>query len=212
MDPERAARGCVLEEVQNGDALGQRRRGGDRCTRSLPAHRRTGSSVLEPKHLREVLAECEGHIWWAEPTFDKAALDPLVEIVDAERINEIKILTGTKPSPTDVRNAFAPFITEMKALGIDAEIRHVAKPDLALHDRFIVGKNVVWNVPPSGVVTGKGSYSQFKRIDPAAAFRRLVDEGFAGRRLVIQGFESTERDRQALDVARVVGEDSMPSA
>ena len=141
---------------------------------AVPAH---SVLIVEPdrpfsnrKHLRDVLSECSDHIWWAEPHFDKAGLDPLVEVADAATIKEIKILTGAKPSSADVKNAYLPFVAEMRALGIDTEIRHVAKPDFALHDRFIIGKDVVWNVPPLGVVTGRGSYSHFKRVDEEPPF------------------------------------------
>jgi hypothetical protein len=129
------------------------------------------------KHLREVLSECEGYIWWAEPHFDKAGLDAIVEIAEVKKITEIRILTGSMPSPADLKNAYAPFISEMKTLGIVAEVRHVAKPDLQLHDRFIIGKNVVWNVPPSGVVTGKGGYSYFTRVEERPPFEEWWSKG-----------------------------------
>lgn len=129
------------------------------------------------KHLRDVLSECKGHIWWVDPHFDKAGLDPLSEVADVTRIAEIRILTGAKPSPTDARNAYLPFKSEMEALGIKVEIRHIAKPDLALHDRFIIGENLAWNVPPLAVVTGKGSYSQFTRIDTPPPFAAWWDKG-----------------------------------
>ena len=125
------------------------------------------------KHLREVLSQCDDYIWWPEPHFDKAGLD--FDRRGRERKSEapeIKNPDRLDAEPADIKNAYAPFVAEMKTLGVAAEVRHVAKPDLALHDRFIIGqKTVVWNVPPSGVVThGKGGYSYFTRVEERPPF------------------------------------------
>lgn len=121
------------------------------------------------RHLRETLRECTGYIWWADPHFDKAGLEPLVDEVDGDSVKEIRILTGSIPTPSEVANHYKPFEMEMANVGVEVEVRVVAGPDRDWHDRYIVGKNVVWNAPPIKTVM-KGSYSEFKKTDAKPPF------------------------------------------
>ena len=101
-------------------------------------------------HLRQIIRSCEGYLHWAEPHLPRKALESLVAEADSLRIDEIKLVS--RPPKDEELELFKTdwrrFQTEMKALGIEAEWRLVPPRSLDLHDRYIFGTNVVWNVPP----------------------------------------------------------------
>jgi hypothetical protein len=121
------------------------------------------------RHLRETLREAEDYLWWADPHFDKSALEPLSDEADPTRVSAIRILTGSMPSPAEMASHYRPFIEEMANRGITVEIRVVPGPDRDWHDRFIVTKSAVWNTPPTKMVT-KGDYSEFTKTDNRPPF------------------------------------------
>ena len=92
------------------------------------------------RHRRETLREAEAYVWWADPHYDKSALEPLSDEADPTRISAIRILTGSMPSPAEIASHYRPFIDEMANRGITVEIRVVPGPDRDWHDRFIVSK------------------------------------------------------------------------
>lgn len=122
--------------------------------------------VVEPerpfsniRHLRETIRSCQGYVWWADPHFEKRGFEPLADEADSTKIKEIRILSGTRPSPAEVAD-YKRFSEEMNLLGITVEYRVVAPPERKWHDRFIISEDRAWNVPPLGAVS-KGSYSEF---------------------------------------------------
>jgi hypothetical protein len=127
--------------------------------------------VVEPerpysnrRHLRETFRLCRGHVWWADPHFERRGLEPLADEADSTKFQSIRILTGSRPTPADVAE-FERFKEEMRHLGITVEVRVVAPPDRTWHDRYIVTSGKAWNVPPIGVLS-KGSYSEFSETAP----------------------------------------------
>lgn len=113
------------------------------------------------RHLREVLRACRDHIWWTEPHFSPKLLEALADEADAERISEIRILTGAEKRD-DLRKRgaeeFRRFQKEMEALGIAAEWRIMGgKRDK--HDRFVLERSRSWNMPPINTLL-KGDYSE----------------------------------------------------
>lgn len=124
--------------------------------------------VVEPdrpysnvRHLRETLRACREFIWWADPHFEKRGFEPLIDEADGQKVQSIRILSGTRPSSRDLQD-YERFVTEMKTLGIEVEYGIVAAPDRDWHDRYIVTKGAAWNVPPLGAVA-KGNYSEFSQ-------------------------------------------------
>lgn len=113
------------------------------------------------RHLRETLRACRDFIWWADPHFEKRGFEPLADEADASRVQSIRILSGTRPSPGDVSD-YERFKAELESGGISVEFRVVAPPDREWHDRYIVTRDAAWNVPGLGVIT-KGSYSEFTK-------------------------------------------------
>jgi hypothetical protein len=120
------------------------------------------------RHLRETLRACRGYIWWADPHFDKQAFEPLEDEADATKIAEIKILSSGRPEQA-AANDYRRFSEEMLTLGITVEWRSVRPPDRDWHDRFIITRGKVWNVPPAGAIF-KGRYSEFKATEITPPF------------------------------------------
>lgn len=116
------------------------------------------------RYLRETLRACRDYIWWADPHFEKRGFEPLADEADAAKVTSIRILSGTRPKPREIKD-YELFKAEMGALGITVEMRIVAPPDREWHDRFIVTRDAAWNVPGLGVLA-KGSYSQFTKTTP----------------------------------------------
>jgi hypothetical protein len=112
------------------------------------------------RHIREVIRSCRDFIWWTEPHFAPKLLEPLVDEADADRISEIRILTGAESRAKLLkrgREDFKRFQEEMKSLGIAATWRIGAKQ--GKHDRFILERSRTWNLPPINTLL-KGDYSE----------------------------------------------------
>jgi hypothetical protein len=129
-------------------------------------------------HLRQILRSCEGYIHWAEPHLPRKALESLVSEADASRIKEIK-LVSRPPKDEELplfKTDWQRFKKEMNALAIEAEWRLVPAKSLNLHDRYIVGRNTVWNVPPVNSLH-KGDYAEAFKTPNRPPFDRWWTEG-----------------------------------
>ena len=131
-------------------------------------------------HLRQIIRSCEGYLHWAEPHLPRKALESLVSEADGSRIDEIK-LVSRPPKDEELalyKTDWQRFKKEMKALHIAAEWRFVPSKSLDLHDRYIVGRNTVWNVPPVNSLH-KGDYAEAFKTPNRPPFDRWWREGTA---------------------------------
>jgi hypothetical protein len=134
--------------------------------------------VIEPDrpfsnamHLRQVLRSCEDYIYWAEPHLPRKSLESLVLEADRSKISEIRLVSSPKEVDDATKADWKRFRSEMKALGILAEWRVAAPGTLALHDRFIIGRHQVWNVPPVNSLH-KGDYAEAFRSPNRPPFEK----------------------------------------
>lgn len=81
---------------------------------------------------------------------------------DGARIAEIRLLSGPTNANEDVHKDLKRFTAEMRHLGVAVEWRIVPKHDLDWHDRFILGRDRAWNVPPVNTLY-KGDYAELAR-------------------------------------------------
>jgi hypothetical protein len=109
--------------------------------------------------LREILGRCTEYIWWADPHFRTRAFAEIVTTAKSSRIKEVKILSRSEMVDNTVKSEYRRFKREMKGKGITAEWRTAEKTPF--HDRFIMGANVVYNVPPVGIIFFEGEYSEW---------------------------------------------------
>ncbi len=121
--------------------------------------------------LRKILARCTGYIWWADPHFGTRALEELAIIAKPSRVKEIKILsrTGIIQDMEKAKSDYKRFKEEMEGKGIRVEWR--TTEGRISHDRFIIGANVVYNVPPVNTIF-EGSYSEAIESDTRPPFER----------------------------------------
>lgn len=135
----------------------------------VPEEQAASLRVVEPERpysnvlaLRETLRACDDYIWWAEVHLDRKVLEPLSYEADGARITEIRLLSGPANANDDTNKDLKRFTAEMKHLGIAIEWRIVPRKELVWHDRYILGRNQAWNVPPVNTLH-KGDYSELSR-------------------------------------------------
>jgi hypothetical protein len=110
-------------------------------------------------HLRQMLRSCEDYIHWAEPHLPCKALESLAVEADRAKISSIKLVSSPREVDEATRKDWKRFRTEMQALGITAEWRVAAPGTLGLHDRYVIGRRQVWNLPPVNSLH-KGDYAE----------------------------------------------------
>ncbi|MDA0525798.1 hypothetical protein [Methanococcoides alaskense] len=127
-------------------------------------------------HLRKILAECDGYIWWLDKHFGAKGFEPLVESVDANKVEHIKILTGNPHIDEKMKNDFKRFKEEMKNRGIDAECRVILDKGTFhdIHDRWIISKDLIYNVPPINSIY-KGQFSEINITNKMPPFEKWWD-------------------------------------
>ncbi|MBI4299012.1 MAG: DEAD/DEAH box helicase [Chloroflexi bacterium] len=107
--------------------------------------------------LREILRSCEDYIWWADPHFGARALEELAVVVDPSKIREIRILSRSDQFTERAKSDFQRLCQEMARKGIAVEWRTTDKS--ISHDRYIVGANQAYNVPPVNAIF-QGAYGE----------------------------------------------------
>jgi hypothetical protein len=127
-------------------------------------------------HLRYLLRECAEYIWWAEPHLNQKALEPLATEVDPARVSEIHLLSGPTAIDDTTRRDWHRFKKEMAAVNINAEWRVLAKNAVPFHDRYLMGREGAWNVPPVNSLY-KGSYAEATRCETRPPFPDWWSEG-----------------------------------
>ena len=149
-----------------------------RITMAVPGGSATQVRVIAPERpysnvvaLRQILRECEGYIWWAEPHLGRKALEPLALEADVAKISDIRLLSGDKAVDDTARSDFKRFHAEMQNIGISSEWRVIEKSKINWHDRFVIGRKQAWNVPPVNTLH-KGDYSEATRTPTRPPFER----------------------------------------
>jgi hypothetical protein len=117
---------------------------------------------------RKTFESCEDYIWFEDRFLNFETLALLKEIIENLNVNSIRILTSL------VRNdgINEKFLNDIKNLvrmvypkGITLEVRVVTTIDLhrKVHDRYLLGSNILWSLPPVGSVL-EGQSSAFKEF------------------------------------------------
>ncbi len=111
--------------------------------------------------LRRILSECEGYIYWLDKHFLATGLEPLWEAVDGNRVREVRILSlklENNSGRTPLR-AYRDLRKELAKKDVHLEWRFIDSSKVKkTHDRWIIGKDYVRNVPDVGtILSGKHS-------------------------------------------------------
>jgi hypothetical protein len=125
------------------------------------------------RNLREILRNSTEFVHWFDKHFSLKGLEPLHDEADGTKINEIRILSGITSGRVNerLRDDFIRFRDEMKTRQINAELRILCNKEILndIHDRWIVSKNSVFNIPPVDTIF-QGQYSEMKKTENRPPF------------------------------------------
>ena len=107
-------------------------------------------------NLRQILKNCERHIWWADRYFNSRGLEELIRAIDPALVREVRILSGPDNVDERAKREFARFCEELEHKSVSAEwcvLKGFA------HDRFILSERACFLVPSIDTIV-RGQYSQ----------------------------------------------------
>jgi hypothetical protein len=117
-------------------------------------------TYLDPKRpftnvlaLRRVIRELRGSALWYEQHMGIKTLEILIEEIDCDNLNELRLLSGPAHVTDRVKKSFERFVTELQHDGVNAEWR-VLPPDFArqFHARVLFDEESIWELPPLNVL------------------------------------------------------------
>ena len=131
-----------------------------------------GKPFSNKKVLRDILNNCEDYIYWVDKYFSKPGLDLLFEAIDLKRIKEVKILMLEEKVDDKFKKMFEDLKKEVKPSGVAVEIGFLEATERHdIHDRWIISKNKVFNVPSTDTVA-RGQYSETKETKNRPPFEK----------------------------------------
>lgn len=152
--------------VRDGDSITFNLLAADRAT--LP-----DAYLLSPKtlysnrrFLTELVAHCDGTLFWIDKFFSKEGLGYLIDGADGARLNRVVIISGEKNFDARATDHYADARVELLERGIKLEWRICRDVDTlkVWHGRWIVSASAAWNVPPVRSVA-KGQFDEILPTD-----------------------------------------------
>lgn len=129
-------------------------------------------------HIRELIRKSSIYIYWFDRYFTRKGLGFLAEEVDPDRVDEVKILSGTKQTDHNLRSSFKDFQKELRNKGIDAEMRVLVGDKIReIHDRWLITENKTYNIPSINTIKGK-QYAEITISPSQKPFEEWWEEGF----------------------------------
>ena len=114
--------------------------------------------------ILDVIKSCEEYIYWIDKYFSSVGLKLLLQAIDNKRVKQIKISTSIDKVDGELRDLFKDFKAELKNKGVSSEMRVIINNKIKsnIHDRWIISKNVCFNVPSTDTLA-RGQYSEIKK-------------------------------------------------
>ena len=134
-------------------------------------HKQADAKLLSPqtpfsnkKAVRDVIASCEGYIYWVDKYFSRAGLDLLAESLNNKKVKDIRILMLPDKTNEKFLSLYKDFKKEFKHYGINCRLRFITNKKLKrdIHDRWIISKNLCYNMPSTDTIA-RGQFSEVKR-------------------------------------------------
>jgi hypothetical protein len=99
--------------------------------------------------LLKVIRSLSGRVLWYEQHMSRKNLEALIEELDPDQVNELRLLSGPAHVTAKVKRAFESFAAELQNKGIHAEWR-VLPADVArdIHARVLFDETTAWELPP----------------------------------------------------------------
>jgi hypothetical protein len=88
-------------------------------------------------------------VFWYEQHMSRKNLEPLIEEIDPEQVNEIRLLSGPANITDKVKRSCESFVAEMQNKGVHVEWR-ILPADVArdIHARVLFDDAAGWELPP----------------------------------------------------------------
>ena len=117
----------------------------------------------------DAIRSCEDYICWVDK-YSKVGFELLVQSLDKNKVKEIKILTSVDKVDERLK-VLKDFKDEMKYSQVVCEMRVIVDSKLLsdIHDRWIISKNVSYNIPCTDVVA-RGQYSEVNKTENSTPF------------------------------------------
>jgi hypothetical protein len=127
-------------------------------------------------NFRQAIRSCKEHIYWIDRYFGHDGLEFLMDGMDQSSVKEVKILSSLYKNENQINqklhDAFKTLQEEMKRKGIEIEFRVISTRELyhkVAHDRYILCKNIKYNVPSVDTVK-RGQFSEIKKTTADVPF------------------------------------------
>lgn len=128
-------------------------------------------------HIRELIRGTDSYVHWFDKYFTRKGLEFLTQEINPEKVQEIKILTGTARTDHRLRSDFKKFREEMEKKGVKVEMR-VLSGETAdeIHDRWLLAENYAYNIPSINTI-GRNQYTDITETTKRPPFRNWWEEG-----------------------------------
>ncbi len=118
-----------------------------------------------------IIKSCSKHIYWIDKYFSKAGFELLSESLNFKNVEKIYILMSVDKISENLRNIYKNFKKELNSKNITCELRVLTDKKVisSIHDRWIISKNVCYNVPSTDTIL-RGQYSEIKKTSNKPPF------------------------------------------
>jgi len=128
-------------------------------------------------NIRELVRKSDSYIYWFDKYFTRKGLEYIVQEIDTDDVDEVRILTGTAQTDHNLRGDFERFKEELEEKGVDAEMRVISGDSAAeIHDRWLVSENHAYNIPSINTI-GRGQYAEITKAASRPPFEDWWDKG-----------------------------------
>jgi len=131
--------------------------------------------------LKRLIAEATGFIYWFDKHWLPEGLDLLGETVEGGHVSEVRVLSvALSESQTRKANrAYRDMRRELSSRGVNFEWRFVESALVRdTHDRWIIAKDEVWNVPNLNAILS-GQHSELVKSSNAAELQEMFNRLWA---------------------------------
>jgi CxxC-x17-CxxC domain-containing protein len=121
------------------------------------------------KSYRQALDSCQDFVWFEDRFLNTDSLSLFEDVIKKPKVKSIQILTSLVGNK-EINDQFLNKIIEYKKILSEKEIRLEVKVvstrrlHKKIHNRYVLGSNVLWDLPPAGLVLDGDSSSTFKEF------------------------------------------------
>jgi CxxC-x17-CxxC domain-containing protein len=132
---------------------------------------------------RQALESCRDFIWFEDRFLNSDSLVLFQDIIKKPKVQSVRILTSLVHNPR-IDNEFLDKIQEFRKIlsqhNIKLEVKVVSTKRLhkKIHNRYVLGSNVLWDLPPSSAVIEGGISSIFNEFRPGTKTYEKISKDY----------------------------------